>query len=62
MSDCHGVKVYNFFKYKSQKSVLLKKIFVNIDKRSVQFYLQYKIELTLRKNALLLYGLQNTTF
>lgn len=61
-SDCHGVKVYNFFKYESQKSVLLNEIFVNIDKRSVQFYLQYRIRLTLGINALLLYGLQNIVF
>lgn len=61
-SDCHVVQVYKFFKYKSQKSVLLNEIFVNVDKRSVQFYLQYRIRLTLQRNALLLYGLQNIVF
>lgn len=45
-SDCQGVEVYNFFKYRSQKSVLLNEIFVNTDKRSVQFYVQYRLRLT----------------
>lgn len=45
-SDCQGVEVYNFFKYRSQKSVLLNEIFVNTDKRSVQFYLEYRLRLT----------------
>lgn len=61
-SHCRGVKIYNFFKYESQKSVLLNEIFVNIYKRSVQFYLQYRIRLTLGRNALLLYGLQSIVF
>lgn len=61
-SDCHNVKVCNFFRYESQKSLLLEEIFVSIDKKSVQFYLRYRIRLILGRNYLLLYGLQNTVF
>lgn len=61
-SDCPGVEVYNFFKYKSQKSVLLNEIFVNTDKRSVQFYLQYRLRLTHEEMLCCFYGLQNIVF
>lgn len=61
-SDCPGVEVYNFFKYKSQKSVLLNEIFVNTDKRSVQFYLQCRLRLTHEEMLCCFYGLQNIVF